>query len=45
MSKISVSRAIDLIGLVVALLGVVGQFLTSKEKKEDSYETQETEKN
>lgn len=44
MSKITTSKAIDILGLVVAILGVIGQFLTSKEKKGESNEVQETEK-
>lgn len=42
MSKITISKTIDFIGLVVAVLGVIGQFLTSKEKKGDNHEIQET---
>lgn len=42
MSKITISKTIDLIGLVVAVLGVIGQYLTSKEKKGDDYAIQET---
>lgn len=42
MSKISISKAVDIIGLVVTILGVIGQFLTTKEKKGVTDETQET---